>query len=108
MRARVVTTQRKKNKKATENTESCILLLLLFWGAKFRQNKRFKNSKENIRSQYSQFLLKNKSPNNERRKKIWKKIKITVYWLQRNENGWMEYPTHSLPTSERTNERTNE
>jgi hypothetical protein len=37
-------------------------------------------------------------------KTIGKKIKITVNWLQWNENGWMKYPTLSLPTKEGRNE----
>jgi hypothetical protein len=74
MRARVDTTQRKK-KNGEPNTESCIIviIIIIIMGAKFRQTERFKNIKQNIRSQYSQFLLKKKSPNNERRKKIGKK-----------------------------------
>jgi hypothetical protein len=36
------------------------------------------------------------------------KIKITVNWLQWNENGWMKYPALSLLTKEGRKEGRNE
>jgi hypothetical protein len=70
----------KKKKNGEPNTESCIIviIIIIIMGAKFRQTERFKNIKKNIRSQYSQFLLKKKSPNNERRKKNWKKKSLSI------------------------------